>query len=111
RTAAAYRPVASQPRKYRPPAPDKTGVSKPDPGVPTPAGAKELPSRKLTLRPETGSARGRFRDAETKSLWDVAGRCVEGELKGWTLEWVDGVQARWFAWSAEHPGTTVHVGK
>ncbi len=109
RTAAAYRPVASQPRKYKGPMPDESGVSKPDAGVPAPAGARVVPARKLALGLAPAGAAGRFQDAETKSLWDVAGRCVEGELKGWTLEWVDGVQARWFAWSAEHPGTTVWV--
>jgi hypothetical protein len=109
RSASAYRPVASQPRKYRAPEPDKSGVSRPDPGVPTPAGARVVPARQLTLGPAPKSAAGRFRDAETKSMWDVTGRCVEGELKGWTLEWVDGVQARWFAWSAESPETTVYA--
>lgn len=107
RTAAAYRPVASQPRKYKAPAPDKFGVSKPDAGVPTPSGAKVVPARKLTLGLAPTSAKARFRDTETKSLWDVAGRCVEGELRGWTLEWVDGVQAKWFAWAAEYPDTPV----
>src|SRR5262249_9205595 len=33
RTASAYRPRASQPRKYKAPAPDASGVSKPDEGV------------------------------------------------------------------------------
>ncbi len=109
RTAAAYRPVASQPRKYKGPAPDSSGVSKPDAGVPTPTGTRVVPARKLTLGLAPALAKGRFRDAETKSLWDVAGRCVEGELKGWTLEWVDGVQAKWFAWSAEYLDTTVYA--
>jgi hypothetical protein len=47
-------------------------------------------------------------DAKTGSRWDIAGRSVEGKLKGWTLEWVDSVQVKWFAWATEHPGTTVH---
>ena len=34
KTAAAYRPIASQPRKYKAPAPDAHGISKPDDGVP-----------------------------------------------------------------------------
>ncbi len=106
-TASAYRPVASQPRKFKAPAPDKYGISKPDEGTPTGNG-EVLASRKLTLDVAPKQAAGRFQDRETKSFWDVAGRCVDGELKGWTLEWVDGVQAKWFAWAAEYPETTVY---
>jgi hypothetical protein len=29
-------------------------------------------------------------------------------LKGWTLEWLDGVQVKWFAWAAEYPKTDIH---
>jgi hypothetical protein len=108
RTASAYRPLASQPRKYKAPQPDSTGVSQPDDGAPIPAGAPVVPARKLTLGLAPEGSAGRFRDTETKSLWDVAGRCVEGELKGWTLEWVDGLQAKWFAWAAEYPAGSVH---
>jgi hypothetical protein len=107
RTAAAYRPVASQPRKFKAPAPDATGVSEPDPGVPSPAGTPVLPDRAVTLALAPAGSAGRFRDAETGSFWDIAGRCAAGELKGWTLAWVDGVQVRWFAWAAEYPTTTV----
>src|SRR5207249_2616031 len=39
--------------------------------------------------------------------WDLAGRGTEGTLKGWTLEPVDGVVCKWFAWSAEYPETEV----
>ena len=87
KTASAYRPVASQPRKYQAPQPDSTGVSKPDEGLPLPIGTAAVPARKLTLRlldhsPLTTHQSPRIQDAETKSLWDVAGRCVEGELQG-----------------------------
>ena len=33
-----------------------------------------------------------------------------GPLKGRTLRWVDSVQCRWFAWSAEYPDTRLHAG-
>ena len=111
RTASAYRPVASQPRKYRAPEPDGSGVSEPDEGVLTPAGAAAAAPRKVTLTLAPAKAAGRFRDAETKSLWDVAGRCVAGELKGFTLEWVDSVQVKWFAWAAEHPTGSVYAAQ
>ena len=31
-----------------------------------------------------------------------------GELKGWALAWLDGMKAKWFAWSAEYPKTTIY---
>lgn len=52
-----------------------------------------------------------FRDKETGSHWDIAGRAVDGDLKGWTLEWLDGIQVKWFAWAAEHPRTTIYAEK
>jgi hypothetical protein len=79
-TAAAYRLVASPPAK----APGK--------------------ARRVTLEE---SAAG-WKDRETGSQWDIAGRAVSGELKGWTLEWLDGTQVRWFAWAAEYPATTIY---
>jgi hypothetical protein len=81
-TAAAYRLVASPPAK----APGK--------------------ARRVTL--ETSAAGAGWKDRETGSQWDIAGRAVSGELKGWTLEWLDGTQVRWFAWAAEYPTTTIH---
>jgi hypothetical protein len=84
RTAAAYLPVASPPKK--------------DGGRPRP----------LTLELDREGGETPFVDKETKSHWDIAGRAVAGELKGWTLTWLDGTQVRWFAWSAEYPSTTVY---
>ena len=52
-----------------------------------------------------------FRDKETGSHWDIAGRAVDGQLKGWTLEWLDSVDVLWHAWSAEHPQTTIYESK
>src|SRR5262249_49411839 len=76
RTAVAYRPIASPREK-------KSGTA-----------------RTLTLEREGECC---FVDQETKSRWDIAGRATAGELKDWTLEWVDGVQVKWFAWAAELP--------
>jgi hypothetical protein len=108
RTGAAYRPVASQPRKYKGPAPDADGVSPPNEGVLTPPGTAVVSPRKLTLRLGPEGNASRFRDEETHSTWDVAGRCIAGSLKGWTLAWVDAVQVKWFAWAAEYPQTTLY---
>ena len=109
RTASAYRPIASQPRKFHGPQPNAIGVSPPDSGTPLPAGSPVLPARKVTLAAAGKSAAGPFTDSETHSFWDIAGRCVAGELKGWTLEWVDSVQVKWFAWAAEYPGTSIYT--
>ena len=48
-----------------------------------------------------------FKDDESGSHWDVTGRCVDGQLKGSTLEPVDAVQVKWFAWAAEYPTTKI----
>src|SRR5262249_24166846 len=84
---------------------------KADDGIPTPAGTPVVPPRRVTLAAAEKDAAGRFRDLETRSLWDVAGRCVAGELKGYTLEWVDSVQVKWFAWAAEYPDGSIHAGR
>ncbi len=111
RTASAYRPLALQPRLYKGPAPDASGVSKLDEGIPTTDGKTIVPARKLTLGLAPKDSACRFQDAETKSLWDVAGRCVAGALKGFTLEWVDSVQVKWFAWAAEYPDGSLYAVK
>jgi hypothetical protein len=87
KTAAAYRPVASPPKK--------------DGGKPRP----------VTLEIADKGAAVPFLDKETHSRWDIAGRAVEGELKDWTLEWLDGTQVKWFAWAAEHPKTSIYQAK
>jgi hypothetical protein len=83
RTAAAYLCEASPPKK--------------EAGTP----------RRVTLRLDRKGKDTPFVDRETGSRWDIAGRAVEGELKGWTLGWVDSTQVKWFAWAAEYPQTTI----
>jgi hypothetical protein len=82
RTAAAYLSMASPPKEGPKP-------------------------RRLTLTRD-GKDPAPFVDQETHTRWDVAGRGIEGELKGWTLAWLDGTQVKWFAWAAEYPATTVY---
>jgi hypothetical protein len=84
RTAVAYRPVASPP-----------------PGA-------VAPPRPLTIERAPEGAAAAFLDRETVSHWDSAGRAVDGDLKGWTLSWLDGVQVKWFAWAAEYPETSIY---
>jgi hypothetical protein len=70
----------------------------------------KLNDRKLTfyaddVSPETAP----FKDKETGTRWTLAGRAVDGPLKGQELNWVPSVQCRWYAWAAEYPGTGVYV--
>jgi hypothetical protein len=53
-----------------------------------------------------------FVDRKSGTRFDVAGRGIEGELKGWTLVPTEqSIVAKWFAWSAEYPQTTVYQAK
>jgi hypothetical protein len=100
-TAAAYSPEASPPRKYAAPRPNEDGISPPDK-------EPEAKKRAVTLERDGKNPAAPFVDKETKSRWDIAGRAVEGELKGWTLTWLDCTQVKWFAWAAEYPETTIY---
>jgi hypothetical protein len=84
RTAAAYRAVASAPAK--------------NPTRPRP----------VTLTLDAHAKAAPYVDKETGSRWDIAGRAVDGPLRGWTLEWLDGTQVKWFAWAAEYPETSLY---
>ncbi|MBM4070913.1 MAG: DUF3179 domain-containing protein [Planctomycetes bacterium] len=99
----AYWPKAHQPRKWNAPRPDKDGISPPDRGVPLPIGAAVTPPVPVNLE----VVAGKVRDRRTRTIFDVAGRGVDGPLAGWTLEPLDAVACKWFAWSAEYPGTTI----
>jgi hypothetical protein len=107
KTAAAYRPSASQPRKWKGPNPDKNGVSPKDEGEPLPKGSEALPNKRVTFKTFYNGAQ--VRDAETMTILDIAGRGTDGPLAGWTLEALDAVQCRWFAWSTEYPDTAVYT--
>jgi hypothetical protein len=98
---SAYRTIASQPRKWKGPKPDKDGISPADAGVPIPDG-KELEPVAL----------GEFKDTKTgpwanDSCWGKDGRSTDGPLKDWTLEPLDCVVCKWYAWSMEYPDTEV----
>ncbi len=53
------------------------------------------------ISPETAP----FKDVETGTRWTLAGRGVDGPLKGKELNWLPSVQCRWYAWSHEYPNT------
>jgi hypothetical protein len=56
------------------------------------------------ISPETAP----FKDRETETRWSLAGRGIDGPLRGRELRWVDSVQCRWYAWAADYPETKVY---
>jgi hypothetical protein len=110
RSCGVYKPLAHQPRKFQSPKPDKDGVSPPDDGVPLPVGSEAKKPQRVVLENLTTRALtdpkgrpSRVFSTEPVTEWDVTGRGISGELKGWTLEPVDFVVCKWFAWAAEYP--------
>jgi hypothetical protein len=69
-----------------------------------------LKDRSLTfyadsVSPETAP----MKDKETGSRWTMAGRAVDGPLRGEELAWVRSVQCNWYAWAAEYPDTLLYA--
>ena len=56
------------------------------------------------VSPETAP----FKDKETGTRWTLAGRAVDGPLRGQELTWVNCIQCRWHAWAAEYPQTRLY---
>ena len=69
-----------------------------------------LQERSLTLYADPNSPEtAPFKDRETGTRWTLAGRAVDGPLKGQELTWVNSVQCKWYAWAADFPETQVYV--
>ncbi len=56
------------------------------------------------VSPETAP----FKDRQTGSRWTLAGRAVDGPLRGKELRWLNSIQSRWYAWASTHPETLVY---
>ena len=67
----------------------------------------QLENRRLTFYADHEPETAPFKDKETGSRWTLAGRAVDGPLKGMELDWINSVQCRWYAWAAEYPDTKV----
>ena len=70
---------------------------------------RRIDGRKLTfyaddISPESAP----FKDKETRTRWSLAGRGIDGPLRGTELKWIKSIQCRWYAWSSEYPETKVH---
>ena len=70
-----------------------------------------LQSGGVNLAVDGKSGEAPFIDEKTGSRFDVTGRGVAGELKGWTLKPVESVTCKWFAWAAEYPKTEIYLEK
>ena len=69
----------------------------------------KLDGQKLTFYvDDKGPVTAPFRDQETGTRWTLAGRGVDGKLRGKELKWVNSVQCHWYAWSSEYPDTQLH---
>ena len=71
--------------------------------------SSRLENRQLTfyaddISPETAP----FKDRETGTRWTLAGRGVDGPLRGKELRWLNSIQCHWYAWIAENPETRLY---
>lgn len=53
---------------------------------------------------------GKLLDVQTRSEWNVDGRCVQGNLEGASMEQKFGIYAFWFAWASFNPETELVPG-
>jgi hypothetical protein len=65
---------------------------------------RELDGRLLHFAPNPDDEKT-FIDQETRSVWDILGRAVKGELAGSALDVVVHGNHFWFAWAAFFPDT------
>ena len=73
---------------------------------------RKLDDRTLTLyADEISPESAPFKDKETGTRWTIAGRGIDGPLRGHELTWANSIQCRWYAWSSEYPETTVFEPK
>ncbi|HUE17860.1 MAG TPA: DUF3179 domain-containing (seleno)protein [Planctomycetaceae bacterium] len=74
--------------------------------------ATMLNGQKLTFYADNSSPEtAPFKDKETGTRWTIAGRGVDGRLRGKELTWVPSIQCRWYAWSGEYPQTALYEGR
>jgi len=74
--------------------------------------SNKLDDRTLTFyASESSPETAPFKDKETGTRWTLAGRGVDGPLRGKELTWLPSVQCRWYAWVAEYPNTKLFQEK
>jgi len=67
-----------------------------------------LNGQRLSFTGREGHETAPFMDRETGTRWTLAGRAVDGKLRGKELKWIDSIQCNWYAWSSEHPDTELY---
>jgi hypothetical protein len=73
---------------------------------------RSLDGQILTFYADAGSPEtAPFKDKETGTRWTLAGRGIDGPLRGKELKWARSVQCRWYAWAAEYPETEIYSPK
>lgn len=71
--------------------------------------SRKLDDKTLTFYADAASPEtAPFKDKETGTRWSLAGRGIDGPLKGRELNWTRSIQCRWFAWSTEYPKTGLY---
>lgn len=64
----------------------------------------EVDGRRLTFYADAISPESApIKDRETGTRWTLAGRAVDGPLRGKELRWASSIQCRWYAWVADNP--------
>jgi hypothetical protein len=72
--------------------------------------SSRLDGRQLTFYADSASPEtAPFKDRETGTRWTLAGRAIDGELRGKELHCLNSVQCAWYAWAAEFPSTLVYA--
>ena len=70
--------------------------------------SRTLEGRTLTFyADEVSPESAPFKDKETGTRWTLAGRGVDGPLKGKELTWAPSIQCHWAAWSSEYPKSAI----
>jgi len=71
------------------------------------AGVSPAPEHLTFYASDSSPETAPFKDKETGTRWTLAGRGVDGPLRGKELQWIDSVQCHWYAWAAEYPDTQI----
>ena len=71
--------------------------------------SSDMQGRKLSLYADKNSPEtAPFKDRETGTRWTLAGRAVDGPLRGKELRWISSIQCNWYAWIAENPESQLY---
>ncbi len=63
--------------------------------------------KKLTFTVQEVSGARVWVDDQTGSVWNIAGKAIDGSLKGNVLPPLDFVRSRWYAWASAYPKSAI----